>query len=137
MFVVSSEWVLNRRLSGVIIMSKRSPEYTPMCNKHLRFYLSNPSRTEFRSKVAERQFKAVEKVFSRLSDSDKEWLTEIMPGTGNCDITDSYIFRNLQVAGADKPAVDRFYLLLNTVNRRIAIELGYVEENKRERSDIT
>lgn len=83
--------------------------------------------------MAERQFKAVEKVFLDLSAADKEWLTEIMPGTGNCDITDSYIFHNLQDAGADKTSVDRFYLLLNAVNRKIAIELGYVEEIKSRR----
>lgn len=111
-------------------MSKRAPEYTPMCNKHIRFYLSNPNRKEFRSYIAQKQFSVVEKVFGELTNHERAWLSAILPGDGNNDLLDSYIVRNLRDSGASEKQIEHFYKLLRRVNRKIAVDLGYVEDNK-------
>ena len=111
-------------------MSKRAPEYAPMCNKHLRFYFANPNRTEFRSYLAQRQFTAVETVIKTLSDSERKWLEAIIPGSNGRDLLDSYIVQNLKDSGASEAEIDRFYRLLRRVNLKIAICLGYAEDNK-------
>lgn len=111
-------------------MSKRAPEYTPMCNKHIRFYLSNPNRQEFRSYIAQKQFLAVEKALKGLSAKERDWVSEILPGNGNNDLLDSYIVRNLRDSGASESQIEQFFTLLRRVNRKIAVDLGYVEDNK-------
>ena len=111
-------------------MSKRAPEYTPMCNKHLRFYFSNPNRTEFRSVLAQRQFSAVEKALKTLSTHERDWLKTIIPGTNGRDLLDSYIARNLKDSGSSAADIESFYNLLRRVNIKIAICLEYAEDNK-------
>lgn len=111
-------------------MSKRAPEYTPMCNKHIRFYLSNPNRQEFRSYIAQKQFLAVEKALNALSAKERYWVSEILPGNGSNDLLDSYIVRNLRDSGANESQIEQFFTLLRRVNRKIAVDLGYVEDNK-------
>ncbi len=112
-------------------MSKRAPEYTPMCNKHIRFFLSNPHRQEFRSYIAQKQFFVVEKVFNGLTKQEQEWISLILPGDGSNDLLDSYIVRKLKENGASNKQIENFYKLLRRVNLKIAIDLGYVEDNKR------
>ena len=108
-------------------MSYRSPEYTPMCNKHLRFYLSNPERTEFQDHIAERQFRAVEKALGGFSDVELERLKDIMLSP-NCsrDLTDSYISIQLRVLGFSAAEANDFYKTLHTLNKQVAISLGYI-----------
>lgn len=112
-------------------MSKRAPEYTPMCNKHIRFYLSNPNRQEFRSYIAQKQFLAVQKVMLSISEKEREWISSILPGNGNNDLLDSYIVHNLRNSGATEKQVEQFFKLLRRVNLKIAADLGYVEDNKK------
>lgn len=112
-------------------MSRRAPEYMPMCNKHLRFYFSNPNRTEFRSYIAEKQFRAVERAISSVNEKERKWLNAIIPGRVNNDLLDSYIVRNLRNSGATNNEIEKFFTMLRKVNAKIAIDLGYIEDNRK------
>ena len=108
-------------------MSARAPEYTPMCNRHLRFYLSDPNRTEFQDYIAEKQFRAVEKVLADFSPEERSRLKEVMvcPGRSR-DLTDSYIRPRLSELGYTSAEANDFYALLTRINKKIAISLGYI-----------
>jgi len=107
-------------------MSKRDPAYTPMCNKHIRFYFSDPNRTSFDNKLSEKQFYAVQSVFQGLSKADYLLLEKIMPYNGNMDLIDSYIIKNLHGQNATKNEMDSFFILLRKVNYQIAINMEYI-----------
>lgn len=112
-------------------MSKRDPAYSPLCNKHIRFYLADTNRQAFNNDLAEKQFRAVEKVFNTLSQNERNILTLIMPmpERTTADLIDSYIMDNLRRKEVSTNEVNRFWILLRHVNRLIAIEMGYIEES--------
>jgi len=108
-------------------MSRRSPPYTPLCNRHLRFYFSNPERTEFQDSIAERQFKAARDAVTAIPESDRQWLADIIwPTRSTGDLLDCYIGQRLENRGLSEQEIDRFYWLLLRVNRQIAISLQYI-----------
>ena len=111
-------------------MGKHSPPYTPMCNRHLRYFLSDTERTEFDDALAEKQFRAVESVYTALAPYWQERLKAIIPYAGRADLLDSYIFNRLADSGATPKEIDKFYRTLRYVNLQIAIALGYVSGKK-------
>lgn len=111
-------------------MSRRSPSYAPMCNQHLRFYLSNPKRTVFRDSLAEKQFKATQVVFESLSPYWQAQLQQVLPNRDTYDLLDSYIYKRLRDSGASSCEIDSFYNTLRFVHREIAIALGYITRLK-------
>lgn len=108
-------------------MSRRAPAYTPLCNRHVRFYFSNPERQQFQDVVSERQFLAVKAAVSELPEQDRQWLKSVIfPSSRNADLLDAYIWQRLEMQGVSRAEVDRFSQMLLRINRKIAISLGYV-----------
>ena len=100
--------------------------YEPLCNKHIRYYLTDTRRTTFDNYVCEKQFRAVEMAFGKLKECDRKLLAEIMPLNGKRDLYDSYIERKLTERGFPGYKKLKFYQMLRGVHRDMAIQLGYI-----------
>ena len=114
-------------------MSKRvyvPKVYEPLCNKHIRFYLIDTRRTIFDDYLCEKQFRAVEKAFDKLKESDRKLLYDIMPLNEKRDLQDSYIERKLTGRGFPGRKKQKFYQMLRGVQRDIAIQLGYIPDRE-------
>ncbi len=112
-------------------MSRRAPAYTPLCNKILRFYFSDPQRTEFISVTAQRQFEAVKLALKSSSPYEIKLLHSIVPFKDkDQDLLDSYIQKRLLSLGLNREEQDYFYNLLRSINYRIAVQLGYIERKQ-------
>lgn len=119
-------------------MSYRAPTYTPLCNHHLRFYLSDPRRLDFQSSVDEKQFRAVEQVLADAPAEELAQLKAVMltPRRTN-DLTDSYIPYTLRSLNYTDEEVDEFYRKLSAINKRVAIVLGYIPGRGKRKEWIT
>ncbi len=112
-------------------MSRNVPAFTPMCNRVLRFYFSNPNRESFQSDLARRQFEAARDSLEKLPRRDMDLLRSIVPYNDGCrDISDSYIPRRLNALGMSREKQNYFYDLLRKLNLEIAICMGYIEDKK-------
>lgn len=100
--------------------------YEPLCNKHIRFFITNPNKSEFADYVSEKQYKAVAKAFGKLSKKEQYLLKYVMQMNGLRDLYDTYIERNLIARGFSPAKKQEFYKMLRGVQRDIAIELGYI-----------
>lgn len=114
-------------------MSKRvyiPKVYEPLCNNHIRFYLTNTRRTTFDNYVCEKQFRAVEKAFGNLRERDRKLLADIMPLDRKRDLQDSYIKNKLAERGVWGYKKQLFYKMLRGLHRDIAIQLGYIPDRE-------
>ncbi len=101
--------------------------YTPLCNKHIRFYFSNPYRSEFKDYIAKKQFNAVKKVLSKQSEENIALLKKyVAHKKTRGDLFDDYIENNIKNSGCSKKCAEYFFRLLYKINRSIAVELGYI-----------
>lgn len=105
--------------------SRGIPAYRPMVHKLIRFYCANPNRVAFRNSVERRNYLAVRGVLQRFSSEDRELIMSVLPGF-SYDLNDSYIRENLRNAGFSLKEENRFWNLLNGVDREIAMLLGYI-----------
>ena len=113
-------------------MSFRAPAYTPLCNRHWRFFLADPNRKVFVDDLAERQHLAVKAVYESLPPWQQEQLRRILPHAGTADLGDRYIFLNLCNSGASPEEIENFYRMLRSLNKRIAISLAYISGRNQE-----
>ena len=112
-------------------MSRNVPAFTPMCNKILRFYFSDPNRESFQNDLARRQFEAARDSLEQLPRWDVDLLRSIIPFNDGCrDISDSYIPRRLNALSMNREKQNYFYDLLRRANNKIAVRMGYIEEKK-------
>lgn len=112
-------------------MSYKAPEYTPLCNRHLRFYLSNPDRKAFSDQVAKRQFLAVQRAMRSMPEQEVEQLRTILLAPDRSrDLTDSYISRQLAALEYTEREINAFYQALSRINKQVAIILGYIPGKK-------
>ncbi len=101
--------------------------YTLLCNKHIRFYFTNPQRTKFRDHIAEKQFRAVQKIIFEQTPENVALLKNIIfPKIDRGDYYDVYIDKNIEKSTCSKESGEYTCSLLYKVNRSIAIELGYI-----------
>lgn len=111
-------------------MSK--PSYTPLVNKHLRFYFSNPDRDSFSSSVDEKQFNAVKSVLQAYSTGDKSLIRAIISPTSPDRRGDKCIASNIErITERTGVSQNELHTLLARVSKDIAIYLEYIPEDRR------
>ena len=97
-----------------------SASYVPLVNHHMRFYFTDPNRTEFENPLCEKQFNACRDVMRKLSKEDLDMVKSII--TGHARIRDTV--SDYSISHMVSPIY--IYGVLRAVAKEIAIALEYV-----------
>lgn len=101
--------------------------YTPLVHWNMRFFFSAPYRYRFSTDADERRFTVVKEILSELAPGEYDILKAIIAKpTGFRDLQDSYIHERMKERGMSDEDSARFYELLDRVDRKIAVNMGYI-----------